>query len=315
MRHLLTALLAFPALAAASGAVVLFPAIGSLEKVTLTGRVFKEEATSGSSTLSMNLRRLMASNWEAAPVEVRYAGMSKNVVSGHDGNFEAVFEAIAPRVFAVGSQRAEARVGEAKSGLAVIEILAPAAPFFVVSDFDDTVAVSEVLSRHKLLANSLLKDEATQAAVPGMAAFYGCLRENPGKPSFALVSGSPQQFAGRIGTFLLNNRFPPMGLYLRDLGPGTLSGYKQPMIRGLLRGLPNKAVFIGDSGEHDPEVYRQMTEEFPARVLRTYIRNAGHAEDPTRFIGQMLFEEPKQAALDAVGQGLASTACVARAFP
>src|SRR4051812_15185478 len=105
MRILLIVLVAFPALTWADGAVVLFPAIGTLDKVTLTGRVFKDEATSGSSTLSRNLRRLMASNWEDAPVEVRYAGQLKNVVSGHDGNFEAIFEQLAPKVFAVGMQK------------------------------------------------------------------------------------------------------------------------------------------------------------------------------------------------------------------
>ena len=315
MRILLVALLSLPALAWAGGAVVLFPAIGSLNKVTLSGRVFRDEATAGSSTLSRNLRRLAASNWEDVPVEVRYAGQSRNVTSGRDGNFEAVFEAIAPRLFALGSQKAEAHVAGAKTGIAGVEILGPSAPFFVVSDFDDTVAISEVLSRRRLLANALLKDESTQSVVKGMAEFYGCLRDNPGKPAFALVSGSPVQFAGRIGTFLANHRFPAMGLYLRDLGPSTLSDYKQPVIRALMRGMPNKAVLVGDSGEHDPEVYRQMVQEFPDRVLRVYIRNAGRAEDPTRFEGLMLFDEPKQAALDAVGRGLASKECVAKAFP
>jgi phosphatidate phosphatase APP1 len=314
VRILLVALLALPALARADGAVLLFPAIGSLTKVTLTGRVFKDEAH-GSTTLSKNVRRLTASNWEGAAVEVRYAGQSKNVVSGHDGNFEAVFEQVPPKTFAISNQKAEARVSGAKVGVASVEIVPPTAPFFVVSDFDDTVAVSEVLSKRRLLANALLKDETTQSVVPGMSAFYACLRDNPDKPSFALVSGSPVQFAPRIGAFLSNHRFPPMGLYLRDLGAGTLTDYKQPLIRGLLRGLPNKAVLIGDSGEHDPEVYRQMIEEFPGRVVRAYIRNAGRTEDKARFEGLMLFDEPKQAALDAVAKGLASKACVDEAFP
>lgn len=309
------ALLTLPALASAEGAVVLFPAIGSPDKVTLSGRVFRDDASSGSSTLSKNLRRLLVTNWEGAPVEVRYAGQSINVVSGHDGNFEAVFEAAPPKAFALGLQKAEARVDKAKSGLAGVEILDPKAPFFVVSDFDDTIAVSEVLVRRKLVVNTMLKDQATQSVVPGMSAFYACLRENPGKTAFALVSGSPVQFSSRIGTFLVNHRFPPMGLYLRDLGPNTLSHYKQPVIRALLRGMPNPVVLIGDSGEHDPEVYRQIVEEFPDRVLRIYIRNAGRALDPRRFDGQVLFDEPKQAALDAVEKGLAPAACVAKAFP
>lgn len=313
MKTLLLCLLVLPALAWADGAVLLFAAVGSEHRVALSGRVFKDEAR-GSTTLSRNLRRLTATNWEGAAVEVRFAGRSLNVVSGHDGNFEAVFEEAAPKRFPVGGHKAEALVKGARTGVATLEVLAASAPFFVVSDFDDTVAVSEVLSKRRLAGNVLLRDEATQPLVKGMPELYGCLRENPGQPAFALVSGSPVQFGNRIGTFLSNHRFPPMGIYLRDLGPTTLKGYKQPIIRALLRAIPNKAVLVGDSGEHDPEVYRQMVEEFPDRVLRTYIRNAGRAGDKARFANMVLFDEPKDAARDAVEQGLITRECFERAF-
>jgi phosphatidate phosphatase APP1 len=58
-----------------------------------------------------------------------------------------------------------------------------------------------------------------------------------------------------------------------------------------------------------------MRSEFPDRVKAIYIRNAGHAEDVKRFDGMFLFKNPKDAALDAVTKGLASAACVGRAFP
>lgn len=313
MRLLLLALLAIPPVAFADGAVLLFPAIGTPKKVTLSGRVFKDAPTKGSSTLSRNLRRLMAQNWEGAELEARYAGQTKKVVSGHDGNFEAVFEH--DKGFPVGTTASDAQVKGAAQGTAWVEILAPTAPYFVVSDFDDTIAVSEVLDRSKLIANALLKDEKTQAVVKGMAPFYGCLRETPGTPSFALVSGSPVQFGPRIQAFLATHKFPPIGLYLRDIGPNTLSGYKQPVIRKLMEQMPNQVVLIGDSGEHDPEVYAEMKKEFPDRVLAIYIRNAGRTDDKKRFDGMVLFDDPKTAAADAVTKGLASKDCVAKAFP
>ncbi len=315
MRPLLAVLLLTPALAAASGATVLFSAIGHPKKVVLTGRVLKDTPTAGSSTLSKNLRQLLVTNWVDAPVEVRFAGQSLNVTTNSEGNFEAAFESPPGRPFALGMLKAEARVPGANTGVAAVEVLAAAAPFFVISDFDDTIAVTEVLSRRRLVANSLLSDEKSQPVVRGMAEFYGCLRENVGRPAFALVSGSPLQFATRVGTFLGNHRYPPMGLYLRDLGPDTLSDYKQPIIRSLLRAMPNPAVLIGDSGEHDPEVYRQIRDEFPERIRRIYIRNAGRSNDKKRFDGMVLFDEPRAAALDAVEQGLATQECVARAFP
>jgi phosphatidate phosphatase APP1 len=246
---------------------------------------------------------------------VRYGGETVNVVSGHEGDFEATFRPKPPKTFEVGIENADASAPGAKGGTVPVEVLAVDAPYFVVSDFDDTVAVSEVLDKGKLLTNALLRDESTQLAVKGMPAFYGCLRDQPGRPAFALVSGSPVQFAPRIAAFLMKNLYPPMGLYLRELSPGTLSNYKQPVIRVLMKALPNPAVYVGDSGEHDPEVYKQMNAEFPDRVKRIYIRNAGHAEDPKRFEGMFFFNDPKEAALDAVAHGLASKECVSKAFP
>jgi hypothetical protein len=40
-------------------------------------------------------------------------------------------------------------------------------------------------------------------------------------------------------------------------------------------------VLIGDSGQHDPEIYRQIVAEHPGRVLAVYIRNV--SRDPKRI--------------------------------
>ena len=40
-------------------------------------------------------------------------------------------------------------------------------------------------------------------------------------------------------------------------------------------------ILIGDSGQHDPEIYRQIVEEHPGRVLAVYIRNV--SRDPKRI--------------------------------
>jgi phosphatidate phosphatase APP1 len=169
---------------------------------------------------------------------------------------------------------------------------------------------------HKALATAaLLQDENTQPVVPGMAAFYGCLREvKPEHPVFALVSGTPAQYEPRVRGFLEKNGFGPFGLYLRDLGPNALSGYKQPVIRKLLQSIPQPVVLVGDSSESDPEVYREIAGEFPGRVRAIYIRDAGRAGDAARFKDMVLFKEPGAAAKDAVARGLASKACVDKAF-
>lgn len=302
--------------AAAEPMVLLFPAVGTPARVTLSGRVLKHKPSQGSSTVSKNLRWLTTSNWEGAKVELRYAGRSATVTSGHDGNFEATLDAEAGKPFEIGLATAEAHVMGAAVGIATVDVLSPEAPFFVISDFDDTLAITNVVNKAGLLDAALAKDESTQPVVEGMPAFYDCLKsDKPQRPAFALVSGSPVQYVHRVTSFLSKHGFPVFGIYLRDLGPKTLSDYKQPVIRALLKSVPNKVVLVGDSGEHDPEVYRQIREEFPGRVLAVYVRNAGRAEDTKRFTDMVLFARPGEAAADAVAKGLASSACVERAFP
>ena len=126
----------------------------------------------------------------------------------------------------------------------------------------------------------------------------------------AFVSGSPHQFAGRINAFLRKHRFPPAALYLRNYGPDTLSGYKQPVIRRLLRSFDQNVVLVGDSGEHDPEVYADILREFPGRVLAVYIHDVGSSStDPKRYEGMTLFKDGTDLAADARKRGLLGESC------
>ncbi|MFT3706610.1 MAG: DUF2183 domain-containing protein [Archangium sp.] len=309
---IVVALLSLPAWA--RPAVLLFPAVGTPSSVTLSGRVLKHEPGSGSTALSKNLRSLTSSNWEGAKVELRYAGRTASAVSGHDGNFSVTLSG-SEMPFNVGFDTAEAHVDGADVGIATVNVVSTKAPFFVVSDFDDTLAVTNVVSGAGMLKAALTEDATTQPVVEGMSDFYACLEEDKtDRPGFALVSGSPAQYVHRVRDFLTGHKFPVFGVYLRDLGPGTLSNYKQPVIRALLKELPNAAVLVGDSGEHDPEVYSQMRLEFPERVKAIYIRDAGHATDAKRFTDMFLFKKPVEAALDAVKKGLASKTCVDQRF-
>lgn len=314
LRAVIAAMLIVPALALAAPVVLLFPAVGTTTQVTLSGRVLKNGPGQGSSTLSKNLRRLTTSNWEGAEVDVRFQGQQAVVKSGHDGNFEATFTA-SKTPFPTGLWTAEAGVKGAEPGRATVDVMAPDAPFFVISDFDDTLAVSNVLERGKFVENVLVKDELTQPVVEGMAGFYACLRDKPSKPVFALVSGSPVQYVARVSRFLQRHDFPVFGLYLRDLGPSTLSDYKQPVIRALLKAVPGPVVLVGDSGEKDPEVYAQLRAEFPERVKAIFIRDAGRAEDAARFTGMTLFGHPREAAQVAAAQGLLEPKCARALFP
>ncbi len=299
---------------AASPHILLFPAVGQPGEVAIHGRVLKQAPGQGSNTLARNLRRLTASNWEGAPVEVTFAGRTLGTRSGHDGVFEVRFE-IPERDVLPGLHLVEARVPGAAAQRAAVRIVPDTAPFFVISDFDDTVAQSHVLQRRKIVQTALLKDARTHPVVAGMSGFYQCLVEDraPGA-GLAFVSGSPHQFGPRIATFLQHNGFPVAGLYLRNWGPNTMSGYKQPAIRKLLNQMKQPAILVGDSGEKDPEVYAEIRREFPDRVKDIYIRDAGRTKDRSRFEGMVLFKDAREAAVHAVERGHIGRECFERVF-
>lgn len=288
---------------------VLAPAVGTPRRVVLSGRLLKERPSGGSSVWSRNLRQLGAAGWDHMPVRVDFLGKSAELQTGASGDFEAVFEPAAGTTFPAGLQWVDVQARGA-SARAWVEIVPDDAPFLVISDFDDTVAVTNVTSKRGFVQSVLFEDSATQPVVQGMPELYQCLRAGKASaPGLAIVSGSPIQYIPRHSSFLARHRFPFMGLYFRELSPSTLSGYKQPVIRKLLSQLPHKVLLFGDSGEKDPEVYAEIRRDFPDRVLDIYIRQITGGDAKARFDGMHPFREPREAALDALKKGYLSQGC------
>jgi phosphatidate phosphatase APP1 len=299
---------AIPALAD-EPALLLPPSLGRSDTVWVGGRILEEAHGRHGPAALRNVRTLSASNLEGARVEVRFNGRTGSAISGRDGEFEVEIPAAPGSPFPPGSGTAEVSVGLVTATAAVV-VVSPDTPFIVVSDFDDTVAITHVQSTPKLLATTFLEDGDSQPAVPGMASFYQCLAATGRPPpAFAFVSGSPVQFAPRVGRFLGKNGFPPAALYLRNLGLNTLAGYKEPILRKLAARFTQSLVLIGDSGEKDPEIYAALSRQLPGRVRRIYIRRAGPPGPPARFEGMCLFEDASAAVRDAQTLGLAPEAC------
>ena len=52
------------------------------------------------------------------------------------------------------------------------------------------------------------------------------------------------------------------------------SAHKLTSIRSIMSMYPEqKFILIGDSGQEDPEIYREIVREFPGRIICSYIRN------------------------------------------
>ena len=159
----------------------------------------------------------------------------------------------------------------------------------MISDIDDTVKVSEVRHKKKLIDNTFCQPFR---AVDGMAQTYRRWADAGAK--FHFVSSSPWQLYEPLTRFLADNRFPAGTFHLKrfrfkdrtalDLLADPLTS-KPRVIGPLLETYPQrKFVLVGDSGEQDPEVYALMARKYPQQILRIFIRNVtDEAADSPRY--------------------------------
>jgi phosphatidate phosphatase APP1 len=130
----------------------------------------------------------------------------------------------------------------------------------------------------------LLNSAQTRVPFPGVAAFYHALRNGmPGagpNPIF-YVSNSPWNLYDLLDEFIEIHRFPAGPLLLQAWGRSRalLAGTSLPKLKldrvrllfDLYPDLP--FILIGDSGERDPEIYRDVARAYPGRVRAVYIRH------------------------------------------
>lgn len=176
------------------------------------------------------------------------------------------------------------------------ELLIPStkAKFGVASDIDDTILHTGVVStlKWKVIYNSIFKHAKNRIPLEGAADFYhklhrGACGENA-NPIF-YVSHSPWNLYRYLELFLRQNKFPKGPILLRSLSnflkkkPQDEKPQKQKEILNLLKTYPELPfILIGDSGEHDPDIYIEIAEEHPGRILAIYLRSVQHKKKMLR---------------------------------
>lgn len=229
-----------------------------------------------------NLRQLVNDEQGKLPVRIRFAGQTFDTHTDREGYFRVQSGTPAPARPAWNPVEVGTAGGDL-SARAEILIVPPANRLGVISDFDDTLIVSNVNDKKKLLKLSLMKNHAQREAPPGMAAFLRTLAARNPQPALAPVfylSASPRQLQVSIQAFLDQNGYPRGVLLAKRVTDDKTSDpltdqvrYKTARIEALLRELPAlRFVLIGDDGEKDPEIYHDIRTRFPARVEAVYIR-------------------------------------------
>ena len=158
----------------------------------------------------------------------------------------------------------------------------------VISDIDDTIKITHVHDRTALLRQTFLRDFES---VPGMADAYA--RWCAAGATFHYVSRSPWQLYESLAEFVSAHGFPSGTFHMRNfrwknastLQPDRHGAKKQAVIEGILTALPRRQfACVGDSGEHDAEIYGELARRYPEQVKAIFIRNVtGESRDSPRF--------------------------------
>lgn len=276
--------------------IIPFFGYGSSEKILIKGRVIEDEGEIVSTetdsvwrNIANMYRRFETDEIPYAKIKVVFQNAEIETIADREGYFRAEFNSIGdlPEKLwqEVGFELLEPVSLNRETAKAVGQILTPAsnAKFGIISDIDDTVITTNVTKRLKMLITTIAANEHTRIPFEGVAAFYRALQKGAGaadnNPIF-YVSSSPWNLYGFLIEFFRKHEIPFGPLFLKDFGTHTLfSGgehqtHKLENIAHILDTFAHLPfVLIGDSGEQDPEIYRQIVEKYPNRIRAVYIRD------------------------------------------
>ena len=168
----------------------------------------------------------------------------------------------------------------------------------VLSDLDDTVKISVVSDRRKLMENTFFLEFQP---VPGMAQQYQEWAQSGA--DFQFVSSSPWQLYEPLNEFLVKSGFPEAALSLKSIRlkdrtilnlfkKGTET--KPVPIEALMWRFPlRQFILVGDSGEQDPEVYAEIYRKYPKQVRAIYIRDVSGANLEAARFSSVFEDVPK----------------------
>ncbi len=177
------------------------------------------------------------------------------------------------------------------------ELLIPSenCEYGVISDIDDTILHTGVASTLKWRAvfNTFFRNVEDREPLKGAANFYHMLHKGKfGKnenPIF-YVSNSPWNLYRYLQFFLRKYNFPKGPVLLRnfrepfDKSPKTERPHKEHEIRNILKTYPTiYFILIGDCGEHDADIYKEIATEYPNRILAIYLRSVSHKRKMERI--------------------------------
>jgi phosphatidate phosphatase APP1 len=165
-----------------------------------------------------------------------------------------------------------------------VQVTSPAARLAVVSDIDDTVLETGAWNLWRNLRTTFTGNPHTRRIFPDAVALLHRLSEGGRNPVF-FVSSSPWNLHAFLEGVFARAGLVRAPLFLRDLGLSEVQlmssahgEHKGSVIDRLLAANPDLPFWlVGDTGQHDAEIYAEAAARHPGRIARVTLRRAGRA--------------------------------------
>lgn len=283
--------------------IVTYRSYGTPDRLYVKGRVLEDKGIK-KATVEDNLfqkvvamyKRFESDEVPGARLSVELQGKRYEVITDSEGYFIVNLQPVTPLHYEDMWHEVHIELVESKLKLetpvkAIAEVLVPPpdAEYGIISDIDDTIVKTTATNLLAMSRNTFLHNAHTRLPFAGVAEFYRALqlgrngkRNNP----FFYVSSSPWNLYDLLVDFMDLNKIPEGPLLLRDFGfdkdkagSSDHMGHKFHEIQNLLNTYPNlNFILIGDSGQEDPKIYKEVAKRFPGRVLAIYIRDVQLAD-------------------------------------
>ena len=225
-------------------------------------------------------QRLLTLASPGTEVEVEIAGQRAVVRSDVNGLIDVTLQVDLPDA---GELPVVLRAGS-RTATGTVHMASPDAARGVVCDIDDTVLVTGMATPLRAAWRTFVQPMAGRQAVPGMVRLLRELTSGaPHVPVIYLSTGS-WNLAGPLDRFLERSGFPPGALLLTDWGPTPTRwfrdgrAHKRNSLQRLAADLPGvRWTLVGDTGQHDPELYEEFARAQPDRVRAVVLRDMAGA--------------------------------------
>jgi phosphatidate phosphatase APP1 len=154
----------------------------------------------------------------------------------------------------------------------------------IISDIDDTIVPTGATRLWEMFKNTFFHNVHSRIPFAGVAAFYQALSKGAagnGTNPFFYVSSSPWNLYDFLLELMKLHGIPEGPLMLRDIGlsrnhffSGSHTEHKLMQVERIFKIIHNiPFILIGDSGQHDADIYLQVIKDFPDRIKMVYIRD------------------------------------------